>query len=80
MIRLNESASQIHSQLHFSANEPLTELVLADYIPSYGPEVWFITYTIVAGARARRFLEDSRSSPAIRSVLAAGEKRPAHPY
>ncbi|MGC1687575.1 MAG: hypothetical protein WA734_18255 [Candidatus Acidiferrales bacterium] len=46
MIRLNDSASQIHSQLHFSANEPLTELVLADYIPSYGPEVWFITYTI----------------------------------
>jgi hypothetical protein len=46
MIRLNDSASQIHSQLHFSANEPLTELVLADYVPSYGPEVWYLTYTI----------------------------------
>ncbi|MFZ0036611.1 MAG: hypothetical protein WAK91_04260 [Candidatus Acidiferrales bacterium] len=46
MVRLNENASQIHSQLNFTANEPLTELVLADYIEGYGSEVWFLTYTI----------------------------------
>src|SRR5580658_7980422 len=42
MVRLNENASQIHSQLNFTANEPLTELVLADYIEGYGSEVWFL--------------------------------------
>jgi len=46
MNRLNESVSQIHSELHFSANDPLTQVVLADYIEGYGPEVWFLTYTI----------------------------------
>ncbi len=46
MNRLNESASQMHSQLNFSADEPFTELVLADYVQGYGPEVWFLTYTI----------------------------------
>jgi hypothetical protein len=43
---LNEAAGNIHSHLNLDPNEPLTELILADYAPGYGPEVWQLTYTI----------------------------------
>jgi hypothetical protein len=44
--RLNEVAREIHGNLNMPENEPLTELVLADYIESYGPEVWVLQYPI----------------------------------
>jgi len=44
--RLNSIASHIHGNLNFSPHEPLLEMVLADYAPDYGPEVWLIRYTI----------------------------------
>ena len=43
---LNEAAGNIHTHLNLDPNEPLTELVLADYAPGYGAEVWQLTYTI----------------------------------
>jgi hypothetical protein len=46
MNRLNDGASQLHAQLDIPHDEPLTELILAGFVPSYGPEVWFLTYTI----------------------------------
>ena len=46
LVVLNEAASSIHSQLNLSETEPLTELIIADYAPGYGPEVWQLTYTI----------------------------------
>jgi len=46
LVALNEVAGNIHSHLNLSDTEPLTELILADYAPGYGPEVWQLTYTI----------------------------------
>jgi hypothetical protein len=46
LVRLNEAAGNIHTQLTVSESEPLTELILANYIPGYGPEVWQLTYTL----------------------------------
>jgi hypothetical protein len=46
LVALNEAAGNIHSHLNLSETEPLTELILADYAPGYGPEVWQLTYTI----------------------------------
>jgi hypothetical protein len=46
LVALNEAAGSIHSHLDLSATEPLTELILVDYAPGYGPEVWQLTYTI----------------------------------
>ncbi len=44
--RLSDVAANLHNHLNLSANEPLTELILADYAPGYGPEVWQLNYTI----------------------------------
>jgi hypothetical protein len=44
--RLNEVVREIHGNLNMSESEPLTELILADYIENYGPEVWILQYPI----------------------------------
>jgi hypothetical protein len=44
--RLNEIAQGLHGRLNLPANEPLAELIVADYLASYGPEVWQLTYGI----------------------------------
>jgi len=46
LVLLNEAAGNIHSHLSLSETEPLTELILADYAPGYGPEIWQLSYTI----------------------------------
>lgn len=46
LVPLNEAAGNLHGHLDLSASEPLTELILADYLPSYGAEVWQLTYGI----------------------------------
>jgi hypothetical protein len=44
--RLNEAAQGLHGKIDLPANEPLAELILADYAAGYGPEVWQLSYGI----------------------------------
>jgi hypothetical protein len=44
--RLAALAGTIHGKLEWPENEPLVELVVADYIEGYGPEVWQISYSM----------------------------------
>jgi len=44
MERLNEVARQLHNKIDQPANEPLAELILADFLTGYGAEVWQLTY------------------------------------
>ena len=44
--RLGELAGDIHANLDWPAKTPVTELLLADYLPDYGPEVWQLTYSL----------------------------------
>lgn len=44
--RLNSLASGFHNKLNLGPDEPIAEVVLADYLSSYGPEVWEFTYTV----------------------------------
>jgi len=44
--RLNDIASNLHGKIDLPANEPLAELIIADYIPTYGAEVWQLAYGI----------------------------------
>lgn len=43
--QLNWIADHIHGNLHLAANQPVVEMLLADYAPDYGPEVWLIQYS-----------------------------------
>jgi hypothetical protein len=37
---LKEVADNLHNKLNLGPDEPIAELILADYIEGYGPEVW----------------------------------------
>ncbi len=42
--RLNQVAKGFRSKLNLPADEPLAELIMADYLGGYGAEVWQLTY------------------------------------
>jgi hypothetical protein len=44
--RLNEVVKNLHAKMELPEGEPLVELVMADVIPGYGPEVWHVNYSI----------------------------------
>lgn len=44
MERLNEVARDLHNKVDQPQDEPLTQLIVADYLTGYGPEVWQVTY------------------------------------
>ena len=44
--RLNEVVKTLHAKMDLAEGEPLVELVIADFIPGYGPEVWHVDYSI----------------------------------
>lgn len=44
--RLSAVAEHIHGDLKLGDGEPLLQMVLADYAPDYGPEVWLIQYSV----------------------------------
>ena len=44
--RLNQVASMLHGKVDLPPTEPITEVIIADYLEDYGPEVWQLTYSI----------------------------------
>jgi hypothetical protein len=44
--RLNIVAYNLHAKLDWPPEEPVAELIVADYIEGYGPEVWQLTFSI----------------------------------
>ena len=46
MERLNDVARDLHNKIDQPQDEPLTQLIVADYLTGYGPEVWQVSYGI----------------------------------
>jgi hypothetical protein len=44
--RLNQVASGLHGHIDILSGEPLAELIIADYMTGYGPEVWQVNFGI----------------------------------
>ena len=42
--RLNQVAAGLHDNINLPPNQPLAELIVADYMAGYGPEVWQVTF------------------------------------
>jgi len=42
--RLSDVAQNLHGKVDVSPSEPLLRLVVADYLPGYGPEIWRLDY------------------------------------
>lgn len=43
---LRPLVGQLHRKLDLATDEPLVELLLADYVENYGPEIWSLKYRI----------------------------------
>jgi len=43
---LNEAAKTLHNKVELPADEPVAELVIADYLEGYGPEVWQLNFPL----------------------------------
>jgi hypothetical protein len=44
--RLNQVASGLHGHIDIPSGEPLAQLIIADYMSGYGPEVWQVDFGI----------------------------------
>jgi hypothetical protein len=44
--RINQIVKELHAQVELPEGESIAELVVADFIPAYGPEVWHVTYSL----------------------------------
>jgi hypothetical protein len=44
--RLSDVARNLHAKVDLPTADPLAELVLVDYLPSYGPEIWQLSYGV----------------------------------
>jgi hypothetical protein len=44
--RMNVIAGNLHGKLDWPQDEPVAELILADYLQGYGPEVWQLTFNL----------------------------------
>lgn len=44
--RLSDLAKGLHGKIRLPEGEPIAELIIADYLQGYGPEVWQVTYAI----------------------------------
>lgn len=44
--RLDQLAPDLHGKLDLPDSEPLAQLIVVDYLPGYGPEVWQLSYGI----------------------------------
>jgi hypothetical protein len=44
--RLNALAGEFHNKLPLAPDEPIAQVIFADYLPGYGPEVWHFSFTV----------------------------------
>jgi hypothetical protein len=44
--RVRVLAGQLHSKINLGEDEPLVRIILADYVPGYGPEAWTLDYFV----------------------------------
>ena len=43
---LNDAARTLHNKVELPADEPVAELVIADYLEGYGPEIWQLNFSL----------------------------------
>ena len=71
--RMNQIVKELHAQVELPEGESIAELVVADFIPGYGPEVWHVDLFARTISAARRLLGDPDEAPAVSPGLASGK-------
>lgn len=73
---LRPQVTQIHRKLDLGPDEPLVELLLADYVANYGPEVWSLQYRIRQEALGNDYWETRPLRPAYNQLYPPEKGQP----
>ena len=76
---LRPLVSQLHHKLDLAPDEPLVELLLADYAENYGPEIWSLQYHIRQDNLGNDYWETHILRPAYYQLYPP-EKGSAHTF
>jgi hypothetical protein len=73
---MRPEVTQIHRKLDLGPDEPLVELLLADYVVNYGPEVWSLQYRIRQEALGNDYWETRPLRPAYNQLYPPEKGQP----
>ncbi len=76
--RVRQLAELLHHKINLGEDEPLIRLVLADYVPNYGPEAWEIDYHIRQDALGNDYWRTRVLRPSYNQLYPPGEGQAAH--
>jgi hypothetical protein len=76
---LRPLVGQLHRKLDLAPDEPLLELLLADYVENYGPEIWSLKYRIRQDNLGNDYWETRILRPAYYQLYPP-EKGSAHTF
>jgi hypothetical protein len=62
--RMNAVAGNLHGKLDWPPAEPVAQLILADYLQGYGPEVWQLSFTLTQEMQRLDYYDTHVSHPA----------------
>src|SRR6202047_454416 len=66
--RLNEIARNLHGKIDLPPGEPLAQLILADYMEYYGPEIWQLTFTLKQSMQREDYFDTHIPLPQYRQL------------
>jgi hypothetical protein len=62
--RMNVVAGNLHGKVDWPSAEPVAQLILADYLQGYGPEVWELSFTLNQEMQRLDYYDTRISHPA----------------
>ena len=74
--KLRTMAEQLHHKIVLGPDEPLVSLVLVDYQPDYGPEVWLLEYRIQQQALRGDFYQTRTLRPSYTQLYPPEKHQP----
>jgi hypothetical protein len=66
--RLNVVAANFHGKLDWPSDEPVAELIVADYMEGYGAEVWQLTFTMTQEMQRLDYYDTHISHPTYQQI------------
>lgn len=61
--RLNEVLKEVHGKINLPPGEPLAQLIVADYVRDYGPEVWQLSFDLKQEFQGEDYFDSSVTHP-----------------
>lgn len=74
--RLSTLARELHSKIETAGNGPLVQLIVAGYVPNYGPEVWRLDYGVQQSEQAVGYWATRVSRPSYTQLYPPEKGQP----